>query len=261
MGKQFTGKAGIVTGASSGIGRAIARRLGAAGMELWLVGRSKEQLEATAAEITAAGNPAVHCAPLDLAESGALAALVAEVGSRHPWLAALVNNAGVMYPEPVTGPEAPRWQAMFAVNLFSPMEGCRAAVEQMRRHGKPGHLINVSSMASEMPFFGAYGVSKIALEHLGETLRHELERDDIRITTITPGGFATNLSRDFSPAEMARLQAASARLGLELTGPDAERAMADPDHVAGLVEYLLCQPAGISLDRVTIRPPLTLPLE
>jgi NAD(P)-dependent dehydrogenase (short-subunit alcohol dehydrogenase family) len=82
---------------------------------------------------------------------------------------------------------------------------CNGGVEQMRRHGKPGHLINVSSMASEMPFFGAYGVSKIALEHLGETRRHELERDDIRITTIIP--------------------------------------------------------AGISLDRVTIRPPLTLPLE
>lgn len=260
MEQTFEGRAGIVTGASSGIGRSIARRLGAAGMELWLVGRSAEQLALTADEIAAAGNSAVHCAPLDISEPGALAALVAEVGARHPYLFTLINNAGVMYPEPVVAAQPERWREMFAINLFAPMEGCRAAVEQMRRHRRPGHLINISSLAGQMAEFGAYSVSKAGVNQLGRTLRYELENDDIRVTTIAPGGFTSNLGRGFTAEALERLQQAASKLQIDLTGPDAHKVMGDPEHIASLIDYLLRQPIEINLDEISIRPAVTIDL-
>ena len=78
------------------------------------------------------------------ANAGALAALVNEVGERHPNLFALINNAGVMYPEPVTEADPERSYEMFMINVMAPLEGCRAAVQVMRRQDSPGHLINIS---------------------------------------------------------------------------------------------------------------------
>lgn len=260
MEKPFAGKAGIVTGASSGIGRCIAQKLAEAGMELWLVGRSAEQLQVTADAIKAAGNATAHCVPLDIAERGALAGVVAEVGAQHPYLFTVINNAGVMYPEPLLDAEEERWREMFAINVFAPMESCRAAVTNMRQHGRPAHLINVSSLAGEMYNFGAYGISKAAVNHLGRTLRQELEGDDIRVTTIIPGGFATNLSRGFPPEVLEQLGAATAKLNLDLTGPDARKVMADPNHIANLVAYILTQPIEINLEEIKIGPAVNLQL-
>src|SRR5262245_32918774 len=107
--KPFEGRAGIVTGASSGLGRVIAQNLGAAGMELWLVGRSAAELEKTAALIREQDGPAAHCVPLELTRAGALAELVTRVGREHRYLFALINNAGVMYPEPILGADPARW--------------------------------------------------------------------------------------------------------------------------------------------------------
>lgn len=254
MGKPFTGKAGIITGASSGLGRAIAKGLGAAGMELWLVGRSAEELGHTANAITELGGPKAHCASLDLTQPGALADLVDNVSARHPYLFALINNAGVMYPEPIVDADPTRWHDMFAVNLLTPMEGCRAAVKAMRAHGQPAHLINISSLASRDDVYGAYGVTKIALNHVGRTLRKELEDDDIRVTTIVPGGFATNLIRGFDEQSLQRLQDKMAQSGLDPSGPDSKKIMADPQHVANVIEYILSQPIELNIEEITIRP-------
>ena len=256
----FSGRAAIVTGASSGIGRATAIALGKAGMELWLVGRSSEQLHITAQAIAQAGGPAGHCVALDLAEAGALAELVADVSQRHPYLFALINTAGVMYPEPVVDADPARWHEMFAINLMTPMEGCRAAVQAMRRHRRAGHLINVSSIAGRDDRYGAYGVSKAALSHLGRTLRKELEGDDIRATTIIPGGFATSLARGFDASSVARLQANMAALGIDANGPDGRKLMGDPERVADMVRYVLEQPIELNLEEITIRPAVSLDL-
>jgi len=182
------------------------------------------------------------------------------VSRQHPYLFALINNAGVMYPEPVVEGDPVRWHEMFAINLMTPMEGCRAAVHAMRRHRKPGHLINVSSIAGRDDRYGAYGVSKAALTHLGRTLRRELERDDIRITTIVPGGFASNLSRGFDAGSIARLQANMANLDIDLTGPEGGKLMGDPERVAEMVRYVLAQPIEINLEEITIRPAISLEL-
>lgn len=257
MSKVFEGRAAIVTGASSGIGRTIAQRLGRAGMKLWLVGRSAEQLQVTATSIKELGGEDPHCIPMDLAEAGALAGLVRRVGEAHPYLFAMINNAGVMYPEPMLEAEPARWHEMFAINVLTPMESCRAAVLQMRRHGKAGHLINLSSVAGRDDRYGAYGVSKAAVNHMGTTLRRELEGDDIRVTTIIPGGFATNLARGFTEETLAQMEQKQAQGGLDPTSPEARKFLGDPEQIASLVEYILQLPIELNIDEVSIRPAIS----
>jgi len=260
MNSVFQGRSGIVTGASSGIGRQIAQTLGSAGMDLWLVGRSAAELQLTAEGITANGGSKAECVPMDISVPGALAALVKEVGERHPNLFTLINNAGVMYPEPVIEADPARSYEMLMINLVAPMEGCRAAVAVMRRQGCRGHLINISSLAGGNDGYGAYSISKAALNQLGRVLRKELEQDDIRVTTIIPGGFATQLARGFSEASMARLGKAAAAFGFDPAGPHAQRFLGDPQHIANLVRYVLEQPIDLNLEEITIRPPISLDL-
>jgi NAD(P)-dependent dehydrogenase (short-subunit alcohol dehydrogenase family) len=256
MSLKYSGRSAIVTGASSGIGRAIAQRLGRNGMSLWLVARSKQGLEETAAAIESAGGPPAHCAPLDLREPGVLSALVERVGEAHPHLFAMINNAGIMHPETIMSGRRERWEAMLDVNLLAPVESCQAAVRVMRRHGRPGHLINISSVAARFENGGVYGASKLALELVGRTLRHELEKDDIRVTTIVPGGFATNLGRDVEQESWAAIAKKLEAKGLEFGGADAHRVVGDPDYIAKAVEFVIDQPVDINFENLTIRPPV-----
>lgn len=257
---EFRGRCGIVTGASSGIGRSIAQTLGAAGMELWLVGRSEKELGLTAGAIDAAGGPVAHCVPMDIGERGALATLVNEVGGRHANLFTLINNAGVMYPEPVIQLDPERAYEMFLINVLAPLDGCRAAVQVMRNQGSPGHLINISSLAGRSDRYGAYSVSKAAVNQLGKVLRKELEHDDIRVTTIIPGGFATHLGRDFSEEFMSRMEAVITDTGIDPTSEDVKRILSDPQHIANVVRYVLEQPVELNLEEITVRPPFALDL-
>jgi NADP-dependent 3-hydroxy acid dehydrogenase YdfG len=252
---KYSGRAAIVTGASSGIGRAIALRLGAAGMELWLVARSAEGLKETAALIEKTAGP-THCEPLDLQQKGAIGSLIARVGASHPHLFALINNAGVMHPEPIMSGRMDRWQAMFDINVLAPVEGCRAAVEVMRRQRRPGHLINIGSVAARFDNGGVYGASKLALEMIGRSLREELELDDIRVTTIVPGGFATNLGRDVEPETWAAITKNLQTKGVEMGGAQAKRLLGDPDYIARAIEFVLDQPVDINFEQMTIRPPV-----
>jgi NADP-dependent 3-hydroxy acid dehydrogenase YdfG len=257
MTKSLEGKAAIVTGASSGIGRSIAVELGRAGASLWLVGRNGDELAATAAMIRDAGGPEAQAAPMDLRERGPLAALVGEVATRHPHLFALINNAGVMYPEPILSGSVDRWQAMFDINVMAMLEGCKAAVEAMRSHAKPGHLINVGSVQARFEVPGVYGISKQAVEAIGVSLREELEQDDIRVCTIIPGGFETQLARGFREEELAHVASTFQNKGVSFGGEGAQRLVSDPQHIANIVRYVLEQPIDINFQEILIRPPVS----
>lgn len=257
MTHPFAGKAIIVTGASSGIGRSIAVELGAAGADLWLIGRDKGELAVTAAMIHDAGGRPAQCVPMDLRQRGPLAALVASVAADHAHLFALINNAGVMYPEPILSGTVDRWQAMFDINVMAMLEGCKAAVEAMRGHGKPGHLINIGSVQARFEVPRVYGISKQAVEAIGETLRDELEQDDIRVCTIVPGGFATQLARGFQPEQLAAVATSFEQHGVAFGGPGTDKLVGDPQHIANAVRYVLEQPIGINLQEIVIRPPIS----
>lgn len=257
MSNIFTGKAAIVTGASSGIGRAIAIELGKCGADVWLLGRSETELAETADSIAKAGGPPATPVSMDLRQRGPLAELIAKVGADHPHLFAVINNAGVMYPEPIMDGTFDRWQAMLDINVMAQLEGSQAAVKAMRGHGKPGHVINVGSVQGRFEEPGVYGISKKAAEMIGETLRKELEHDDIRVATLILGGFATQLSRGFNEQSLANIAGNVERLGISRESADIRKVVGDPQHVANVVRYILEQPIDINLHEVFIRPPIS----
>lgn len=254
---EFAGCAAIVTGASSGIGRSIAVELGKAGAEVWLVGQSHEALAETAAMIAAAGGPAAHTESMNLRTRGPLAALIERVASAHPHLFALVNNAGIMSPEPIMKGTIDRWQAMLDVNVMAMLEGSQAAVTAMRKHRKPGHIINIGSLQGRFEEPGVYGISKKAAEMIGATLRSEVEQDQIRICTIIPGGFATQLTRGFLPETMTAMAGRLAEAGIEWGSPAMAAITADTQHIANMVRYVLSQPIEININEILIRPPVS----
>ena len=257
MPKPFSGCAIIVTGASSGLGRAIGLELGKAGADIWLVGRSASELDETARLITAAGGRPAKTAPMDLRQRGPLEALIKHVPASHPYLFAVINNAGIMHPEPILSGTIDRWQEMLDVNIMAMLEGCKAGVEVMRAHGKPGHIINIGSVQSRFEEPGVYGISKKAAEMIGQTLRAEVEQEDIRVATIIPGGFSTQLSREFLPESLANLGGNLARLGIDPNGPEMAKIVGDPQHIAGAVRYILEQPIGINIQEMVVRPPIS----
>jgi NADP-dependent 3-hydroxy acid dehydrogenase YdfG len=252
----FSGKAIIITGASSGLGRAMAIRLGAAGADLWLTGRSQAELDVTANMVVEAGGPRPQLRAIDLAETGRLGKLVEEAAQMSGHLFALVNNAGLMFPEPIMQGTPDRWSAMLAVNILAVLEGAQAAVTAMRGHGKPGHIINIGSIAARWEEGGVYGATKKMVEMITASLRGEVEQDDIRVTTIIPGGFATQLARGFMPEQLSTVQESFAKRGIGADGVGAERLVSDPVHLANAVAYVLEQPIDVNIQEILIRPPV-----
>ena len=96
---------------------------------------------------------------------------------------------------------------------------------------------------------------------MGRVLRKELEGDDIRVTTITPGGFTTNLGRGFLPESQQKMGEALARLKIDPTGPDRQKLMGDPQQVVKIIRYVLEQPIEINLSEITIRPAISLNMD
>jgi NADP-dependent 3-hydroxy acid dehydrogenase YdfG len=91
---------------------------------------------------------------------------------------------------------------------------------------------------------------------IGRSLREELELDDIRVTTIVPGGFATNLGRDVEPETWAAITKNLQTKGVEMGGAQAKRLLGDPDYIARAIEFVLDQPVDINFEQMTIRPPV-----
>ena len=216
MSTEFSGRAAIITGASSGLGRATALRLGRAGYGV--LARGPVVFGTGRIRLTVSGwlvGSRSHCVALDIAREGVLAELVDEVGQRHPWLFALVNNAAVMYPEPIRGgrpgPHPGTVLHRCAQHDGILPGGCSAnAIAREARDTSSTSAPWRADRTSTAPT----GVAKLAVNHLGRTLRRELEGDDIRVTTVIPGGFATNLARGFSASGAGACRRGDAEKGL-----------------------------------------------
>ncbi|SCW35170.1 NADP-dependent 3-hydroxy acid dehydrogenase YdfG [Sphingobium faniae] len=251
------GRAIIVTGGSSGIGRELAIQLAPTGAALMLIGRSQAELEATSAMVVSAGGVEPSLFPVDIAEPGTMQRVVEEVAQKHSYLYGLVNCAGVMFPEPILNARPARWRAMFDINVLAVLEGCQTAVRVMRSHGQDAHILNVSSLAVTFQQGSVYAASKAALEMIHQTLRSELERDKIRASLVTPGLFATNLGRDLEPQTFEVIAKCAAAKGLDFAQPDMSFA-GDPKQVAKAMAWILESDSTINIDRIVIRPPINL---
>jgi NADP-dependent 3-hydroxy acid dehydrogenase YdfG len=117
--------------------------------------------------------------------------------------------------------------------------------------------VNIGSVQARFEVPGVYGITKQAVEAIGVSLREELEKDDIRVATIIPGGFATQLARGFAAEQLANVAKSFKHHGVEFGGAGTERLVSDPQHIANMVSYVLAQPIDLNIQEVVIRPPVS----
>lgn len=180
-------KLAVITGASSGIGEAIAKQLSALGHPLLLLARRVERLEAL-------NLPNTLCRKVDVTDKAAFEAAIKEAEAQYGETDLLVNNAGVMLLGDVTTQDAAEWQNMFNVNVLGLLNGMQAVLAPMKaRNG--GTIVNISSVAGRKTFpnHAAYCGTKFAVHAISENVREEVADANVRVITIAPGAVETEL--------------------------------------------------------------------
>ncbi len=182
----------LTTGASSGIGRALAQRFAAAGHALILVARREAALQELAQELRQRHNITVTVIAHDLSTTGAAAALMQDIEAAGLEVDILVNNAGLGFNGAFVDAELPQIQAMLQVDMIALTELCHLALQGMKRRGH-GRILNVASVAAFLPCpqFAVYAACKAYVLSLSESLRHELRDANISVTCLCPGATAT----------------------------------------------------------------------
>jgi len=228
----FNGKTVIVTGATSGIGRATAEAFGREGAALVLVGRDKRALEDVAGGAAAQGGHRITCA-VDITEDAAAQRIVSDAESAFGGVDVLVNAAGVIASGTMQSTTDDTWNQMMAVNVTAPFRLMRAAAPLLI--SRKGSVVNVSSVNGFRAFAGvlAYCVSKAAVDHLTRCAALELAPHGVRVNAVNPGVTVTNLHRR-SGMDEAQYAAFLARS--KETHPLGRPGQ--PEEIADLIVYL-----------------------
>jgi NADP-dependent 3-hydroxy acid dehydrogenase YdfG len=232
----LAGRTALVTGASRGIGAAVARRLARDGARVALLARSREALAALAAEI---GGGALAI-PADISSPGAVdyaRAALSDVGVDTPDL--LVNNAGIFFVTPAHETSVDAFRELVELNLTAPFAFVQAFLPAMRERGT-GHVITIGSIADRVAFAGnaAYAASKFGLRALHEVLRAELKGTGVRASLVSPGPVDTPLWDTVDPVHR--------------TGHTPRLDMLPADAVADAVHYVATVPAGVNVDELRL---------
>ncbi len=242
---RYCGEVALITGASSGIGRAIAENLAGAGMRLALVARSLERLDAVAGELKNKG-AVVITAATDLCDEDAILSMFETVREKLGGVRVLVNSAGVGYRAPLLSGDTAQWRQMLELNVLGLCVCTREAVADMRASGDFGHVVHISSMAAHRvaPGGGLYGATKYAVRALTESVRHELHAlgSAIRVSAVSPGIVQTAFGPGFYGSED---EAAKAYENLEPLRPQ---------DVADAVGFALGQPQHVQVHDILVRP-------
>jgi NAD(P)-dependent dehydrogenase (short-subunit alcohol dehydrogenase family) len=225
----LTGKVAVVTGASRGLGKAMAVALADEGARIALVSRSENDLERVADEIAGAGGEAAVFVT-DVASDQQVRQTAARIIARFGTVNILINNAGLAVRKPVTELAPEEWRAVMETNVSSAYLLCHTLVPYMKGQGY-GRILNVAStMATvSLPNRTAYSASKSALLGFTRSLAQELAADRITVNTISPGLFATELARPITE-NPAMLSQFLANIPLNRAG--------NPEEVGQLAVYL-----------------------
>ena len=234
--QPLTSRVAIVTGSSSGIGRAIATELAARGMRVVVTSRSAERAQATAAAIEQQGGTAVGVAT-ELTDADAPAALVARTLDAFGRLDVLVNNAGAGQVADSETLALADWQRIIDLDLSAPFRCAQAAARPMLAAGR-GVIVNVSSLIGHvaLPRRAAYGAAKHGLEGLTKTLAVEWARRGVRVVSVAPAYVATELLAGTSKAGGFTLEEVAHRTPLGR--------LAEPEEVARVVAFLASDDAS-----------------
>jgi glucose 1-dehydrogenase len=233
---RLLGKIALVTGSSRGIGRGIAVRFANEGADLVIhYNSSAPHAREVAAEVEAAGRRA-HLLQADVAHASEVQRLVAESIAHFGRLDILVNNAGIERNAPFWEVTEEDYDLQLAVDLKAVFFGTQAFVRHLRETGRPGKIINISSVHEDLPFpgFSAYCASKGGVRMLTRTLAVELKGSGITINGIAPGAIETEINRGLLQDE-AKLKGLLAQIPLGRIGR--------PQDVAGLAAFLASEDA------------------
>ncbi|MFN7952762.1 MAG: SDR family NAD(P)-dependent oxidoreductase [bacterium] len=194
-GHVFRDRVAIVTGGASGIGRALAIQLAAAGARVVVADVDGRAAHAVAASIEGAGSRA-EAAVLDVSDASAVRALVEDVAARHGALDYLFNNAGILIAGPLEAMSAAQWSRIVGVNLLGVVHGVQAAYPLMLRQRR-GHIVNTSSIAglAPTPWTAAYAMTKHAIVGLSTSLWGEAADKGVRVSVVCPGFIDTAIFR------------------------------------------------------------------
>jgi NADP-dependent 3-hydroxy acid dehydrogenase YdfG len=264
------GKAAVVTGASSGIGRATAVQLAAEGAAVAVLGRNQQALDELTAEIRANGGRVLPRA-LDVRDDTAMAKLMDDAVSEFGKVDIMVNNAGVSNRGTITNGSVEQWREIIDTNLLALLIGCHEAIRVMLPNAS-GHIVNMSSGTTR--FLRAsgqvYTATKHAMNYITESLREELIESGIRVSVVIPGLTLTNIGRG-QPQRMLEDTARSLGVDPQAVGLKAgeyyaqhlERVYEEkpgiylsPEDVARGVVYAVTQPPHVQVEEVVIRPTL-----
>jgi NAD(P)-dependent dehydrogenase (short-subunit alcohol dehydrogenase family) len=185
----------FITGAASGIGRAVARRAAADGARLVLTDIDADGLDALVGELRANGTRVLAARAFDIADYDAVSAFADEVHAAHGPLDVVMNVAGISVWGTVERLEHRHWKRAIDVNLMGPIHVIECFIPPMVRAGRGGHLVNVSSAAGlfGLPWHAAYSASKFGLRGVSEVLRYDLRRHGIGVSLVCPGAVDTAL--------------------------------------------------------------------
>ncbi|TDO67491.1 NADP-dependent 3-hydroxy acid dehydrogenase YdfG [Kribbella sp. VKM Ac-2571] len=241
MSTSTDSKTVLVTGASSGIGEATARRLASLGHAVFLGARRTGRLASLAEELRA-GGASVAYRELDVTSLQSVQAFAAAAVQEYGRIDVLVNNAGVMSLSRIAELRIAEWDQMIDVNLCGVLYGTAAVLPQMRKQDG-GHIVNVSSVSGHRvdPTAAVYSATKFAVAALSEGLRQESR--DIRVTVVSPGFTQSELTDRGGSAEA---QAAAREVAAQLAIPAAA--------IADAIAFAVNQPAAVDVNELIVRP-------
>lgn len=229
------GRTVLVTGAASGIGRAIARRLGEEGARVGILDRDAAGGEASAAAIREAGGDARAFA-VDITDGAAVEQAVADFTGAVGSVQGLVNNAGWDVARDFLDTDPALWRRIVDVNLFGPLHVCRAALPRMRAQGF-GRVVSIASDAGRVGSSGeaVYAACKGGIIAFSKSVARELARDGVTLNVVSPGPTDTPLFASFD---------ASGRLAKALERAIPMGRLGQPEDYTGLVAFLLSDDAA-----------------
>jgi NADP-dependent 3-hydroxy acid dehydrogenase YdfG len=246
--ERWKGRVAFITGASSGIGRAVAATLAGNNLRIALCARREERLIELAGEIESESG-AVMVLPTDLRDGGQVRAAFDSVRAHWGGVDVLINNAGVGYKTPLYHGDLDRWKEMIEVNILGLSQCVYEAMSDMRERGDNGHIINISSIGAYRHKSGSIGnaiyvATKRAVRSLNESIRMELRSLDsgIRVSAVSPGLVETEFAARFLQDEKAGKTIYQQIRTLQ------------PEDIAEMIRFILSSPPHVEIHDLLVRP-------